>query len=449
MHPHERVAEEPANRMSPRALHFAIGAALLLVAGGPVPALAQVTETSITLAWTAPGDDDLTGQATRYDVRRSLSPIATLADFLQATPVTGVASPAIAGSTESALASGLMPGTTYWFALRTADEVGNLSGLSNIISAATLPSTDLERPAPVALVLVGTGNTSVTVSWTDVGDDSLTGNATGMEIRWATAAITEANWASATAVAGVPAPGAPGTAHQMTIGGLDRSRDLWFAARARDDVNRQSAINGSLFVARMLDTAPPATPTGMSATVEPVRDVRLRWSANAEPDLAGYHVYRALTSGGTMVRLTSSAATTNEFLDSTTPDSLSLWYAVSAVDGTGNESARTAPFRVYLTAGGISEWNVEAPFPNPSPVGGSVSIPLEVPAAGPYDATVEIQDGAGQHVHTFYVRNAAPGPYVIVWDGRNESGRATAPGVYRAWLRVGDVRRLVRILRTP
>ncbi len=435
--------------MSPRALHLAIGAALLLVAGRPIPAVAQVTETSITLAWTAPGDDSLTGQATRYDVRRSLSPISTLADFLLATPVTGVQAPAISGSTESAVASGLTPGTTYWFALRTADEAGNLSGLSNIVFASTLASTDVERPAPVSLALAGTGNTSVTVSWSDVGDDSLTGNATSMQIRWATTAITEANWASATAVAGVPTPGAPGTTHQMTIGGLDRSRDLWFAARASDDVNRQSGVNGSLMVPRMLDTAPPATPTGVSATVEPVRDVRLRWSANAEPDLAGYHVYRALTSGGTLVRLTSSVLSPNEYLDSSTPDSLSVWYAVSAVDGTGNESARTTPFRVYLTAGGITEWNIEAPFPNPSPVGGNVSIPLEVPAAGPYDAIVEIQDGAGQHVHTFSVRNAAPGPYVIVWDGRNESGRATAPGVYRAWLRVGDVRRLVRILRTP
>ena len=78
-----------------------------------------------------------------------------------------------------------------------------------------------------------------------------------------------------------------------------------------------------------------------------------------------------------------------------------------------------------------------------------MSIPIEVPAAGPYDATLEIQDSAGQHVFTLSIRNAAPGPNVVTWDGRNEAGRATAPGLYRAWLRAGDVRRLVRILRTP
>jgi hypothetical protein len=235
----------------------------------------------------------------------------------------------------------------------------------------------------------------------------------------------------------------------MTIGGLDRSDDLWFAARARDDVNRESAVTSSLFVQHLLDTAPPATPSGLHGTVEAVRDVRLRWTANAEPDLAGYHVYRALTSGGTMVRLTSSPISANEYLDNGTPDSVAVWYSVSALDGTGNESARTAPHRVYLVGGGISAWNLATPYPNPSPVGGGVTLPIEVPAAGPYDATLEIQDSAGQRVRTLTVRGAPPGPMTLVWDGRNEAGRATAPGVYRVWLRAGDTRKLTRILRTP
>lgn len=436
--------------MSPRALILVpIAAAAVLTLLAAAPSRAQVTETSITLAWTAPGDDSLTGQATRYDLRWSLTPIATLTDFSRATPVSGVPTPSIVGATESATVSGLTPATQYWFALRTQDDAGNLSDLSNIVSGSTLASTDFTRPALVPLALVGVTNTSVTVSWTDSGDDSLTGNASGTELRWATSAITEANWVTATAVANVPAPGAPGTPHQLTIGGLDRTRDLWFAARARDDVNWRSGVASPLFVQHLLDTAPPATPGGLSGTVEPVRDVRLRWTANSEPDLAGYHVYRALTAGGAQVRLTGSPVTSNQYLDNTTPDSVSVWYAVSAVDATGNESARTSAQRVFLMGTGISTWDLSAPFPNPSPVGGSVTLPLEVPAAGPYDATVEIQDSAGQRVRILSLRGVAPGPLTIVWDGRNEAGRATAPGVYRVWMRAGEARKLVRILRTP
>lgn len=435
--------------MSHRALPLALGIALLGLGFGAVRALAQVTETSITLAWTAPGDDSLTGQPTVYDLRRSRTAIVTLADFNAATPVAGLPAPSSAGSAESVTVNGLTPNTTYWFALRTADEAGNWSGLSNIVSATTLVSSDTQRPAEVTLALVGTTSTSVTVSWTDVGDDSLTGNASGLEIRWSTSAITEANWSSATLAPGVPAPGAPGTAQQLTIGSLDRTRDLWFAARASDDVNQVSAINGSLQVPHMLDTAPPATPSGLSSSVQPVRNVHLHWTANSEPDLAGYHVYRAPTAAATLVRITSSAVATNDYVDPSAPDSVSLWYAVSAVDATGNESARSARVQVFLAAAGISAWNVLAPYPNPSPLGGPVNIPLEIPAAGPYDASVEIQDSAGQHVQTLEVRNASPGPFVVQWDGRNAAGRATAPGLYRAWLRAGDVRKLVRILRTP
>lgn len=435
--------------MSPRALFLALVHAVAALVLAAAPSGAQVTETSITLAWTAPGDDSLTGQATRYDLRWSLTPIANLTDFARATPVTGVPAPSTAGTIESATISGLTPATQYWFALRTQDESGNLSDLSNIVNGSTLASSDVLRPAPISLSLVSTTNTSVTVSWTDSGDDSLTGNASVTELRWATSAITESNFASATPVSGVPAPAAPGTFHQITIPSLDRTRDLWFAARARDDVNRPSGVAAALFVQHLLDTAPPATPGGLSATIEAVRDVRLRWTANSEPDLAGYHVYRSLTSGGAQVRLNGSPVASNQYLDNTTPDSVSVWYAISAVDATGNESARTSPYRVYLKGAGITSWDLSTPFPNPSPVGGGVTLPLEVPAAGPYDATVEIQDSAGQRVRTLSLRGVAPGPLSVVWDGRNEAGRSTAPGVYRVWLRAGESRKLVRILRTP
>jgi len=435
--------------MSPRALPLALALVVAPLALHAAVARAQVTETSVALTWTATGDDSLVGQAARYDLRWSRSPIVTPSDFAAATPVTGLPVPAPAGAVESATVTGLTPETAYWFALVAFDEAGNASALSNIATATTIASSDVIRPAPVDLAFAGSGPNSVTVSWTDAGDDSLTGTATATEIRWATSPITEADWATAHVVSGVPTPGAPGTPHQLTIGGLDRSRDLWFAARARDDVNRESGILGSLLVQHLLDTAPPATPGGLAGRLESPGAVQLDWSANAEPDLAGYHVYRALSANGTAARLTTSPLSANQYRDSSVPDTAAAWYAVTAVDATGNESARTPFVRVFLTGAGIASWDIATPYPNPSPVGSGVSIPLSIPAAGPGEATVEIQDAAGQHVRTLRVAGVAPGPFVLAWDGRNEAGRATAPGVYRLWLRAGDVRRLVRVLRTP
>ena len=435
--------------MTPRCRKLLVGCwlSLGLVACGV--AHAQITETSVTLAWTAPGDDSLSGRATRYDLRWSNAPIVTLTDFSRAAPVAGVAAPQAAGATETATVEGLTPETTYWFALRTFDEVGNGSALSNVTQATTAASTDPERPAPIRMGLVAQTPTSVTVSWTDVGDDSLVGLATETEIRWSTAPIDETSWPAATPIFGEPTPGPAGTFQQLTVTGLDRSVDLWFAARARDDVNRLSGVTSSLAVARVLDTAPPATPAGLAGTLESAGHVRVRWNANAEPDLAGYNLYRAPDAASVFVRLNASPVATNDYLDDTVPDSLAVWYEVSAVDGTGNESALSAPVRVYLRGAGITAWSLSTPFPNPSPVGTDVTLPLAVPPAGPYDATIEIQDAAGQHVRTLRIVGAIPGSLALRWDGRNDAGRSCAPGVYRAWLKAGDKRDLVRFARKP
>lgn len=87
---------------------------------------------SISLAWTAPGDDANAGTATSYDVRfTTAGPIADEALFNAATRAIGAPSPQIAGSAESFTVLGLAPGTTYYFALKTADPAGNVSALSN------------------------------------------------------------------------------------------------------------------------------------------------------------------------------------------------------------------------------------------------------------------------------------------------------------------------------
>jgi hypothetical protein len=140
---------------------------------------------------------------------------------------------------------------------------------------------------------------------------------------------------------------------------------------------------------------------------------------------------------------------TTDYLDTTAPDTLAAWYGVSAVDATGNESARGTAVRVFLRGAGITAWDASPPFPNPSRVGSPVTTPISIPPAGPFDAIVEIQDGAGQHVRTLRVNAASPGAASIAWDGRNDAGRDCAPGVYRAWLRASGQAKLVKLLRTP
>lgn len=92
---------------------------------------------SVELTWTAPGDDGTTGRASLYDIRFSTSAITTEADYAAATQVAGEPMPQVSGATERFVVSGLARHTTYWFAIKTLDEVPNISGLSNVVSAAT------------------------------------------------------------------------------------------------------------------------------------------------------------------------------------------------------------------------------------------------------------------------------------------------------------------------
>ena len=94
------------------------------------------TASSITLTWHAPGDDGNSGTASEYDIRYSASPI-TGANWASATQCSGEPAPRVAGSFESFAVTGLSPSTTYYFALKTADEVPNWAGLSNVVNGTT------------------------------------------------------------------------------------------------------------------------------------------------------------------------------------------------------------------------------------------------------------------------------------------------------------------------
>ncbi|MCX9085305.1 MAG: MBG domain-containing protein, partial [Candidatus Methanoperedens sp.] len=100
------------------------------------------TANTITLTWTAPGDDGSSGTATEYDIRYSTSPIND-GNWDSATPVTGEPAPGVAGTSESMVVTGLSSSTMYYFAMKTSDEVPNESGISNFVFVSTsgLPTT--------------------------------------------------------------------------------------------------------------------------------------------------------------------------------------------------------------------------------------------------------------------------------------------------------------------
>src|SRR5207253_8869806 len=83
-------------------------------------AVTGTTGTSMSLRWTAPGDDGGTGTATSYDIRYSTSAI-TAANWGSATAVTGEPVPAAAGTQQTFTLTGLASGRAYYVAMKTTD----------------------------------------------------------------------------------------------------------------------------------------------------------------------------------------------------------------------------------------------------------------------------------------------------------------------------------------
>jgi hypothetical protein len=94
------------------------------------------TTNSITLQWTASGDNGSSGKAFFYDIRISADPI-TAENFEAAPQVENEPSPAEAGNAESFTIKDLAFNSRYYFALKVRDRQFNFSGLSNVVQTTT------------------------------------------------------------------------------------------------------------------------------------------------------------------------------------------------------------------------------------------------------------------------------------------------------------------------
>jgi subtilisin-like proprotein convertase family protein len=107
------------------------------------------TKSSITLSWTAPGDDGNSGTATTYDIRYST---VKAVNWLTATPVSNEPAPMAAGSLQTMTVGNLLCGRVYYFALVSSDEANNISTVSNVAKAKTARCNKLKvTPAKLAV----------------------------------------------------------------------------------------------------------------------------------------------------------------------------------------------------------------------------------------------------------------------------------------------------------
>jgi hypothetical protein len=92
---------------------------------------------------------------------------------------------------------------------------------------------------------------------------------------------------------------------------------------------------------RPKDVFPPAVPAGLSAVKGP-DFITLVWDAVADPDAAGYHVWRREKGKGEFLRLTASPVPEPTYADKSVEKNVTYEYTITSVDATGNESPKSA-----------------------------------------------------------------------------------------------------------
>ncbi len=116
-------------------------AGLLLLALGALTGAREASAINIILRWTAPGDDSTFGRAAEYDLRYSFRASQFPSRFTTATRIP-TPPPGAPGTTEELVVADMPESTYVYFALRTRDEFGNWSLISNVLHTTPLVDVD-------------------------------------------------------------------------------------------------------------------------------------------------------------------------------------------------------------------------------------------------------------------------------------------------------------------
>ncbi|MBN1384538.1 MAG: gliding motility-associated C-terminal domain-containing protein [Elusimicrobia bacterium] len=187
--------------------------------------------------------------------------------------------------------------------------------------------------------LAGTSDGQIILQWTAPGDDGTIGKAESYIIRYATYQITDSDWdnAAVSQIASPPTPSLGGTGESFTVENLTAGNKYWFALKSLD--NRPSSnisdISNSTYT--ICADFIPSAPQGLVGTSGNYR-VSLDWKDNTEIDIAGYNVYRSVTSGSSYTKVSTYIVTSSQY-DDVLADVKEYFYVVTAVDNTSHESS--------------------------------------------------------------------------------------------------------------
>jgi hypothetical protein len=177
-----------------------------------------------------------------------------------------------------------------------------------------------------------------------------------------------------------------------------------------------------------VDNLAPAVPEGLSVAYLTGSGNQLEWDPSEDEDFDYFRIYRGDTHDFT--------TTPENFVDATTAtswtdpiyDGGNVFYKITAVDFSGNESDAASPATAISAESFVPDQfalyqNVPNPF-NPTTV-----ISYDVPVGGGW-VTLRVYDVSGALVQTLVDGPQNAGRKTTTWNARDTKGRRVASGVY-------------------
>ncbi len=192
-----------------------------------------------------------------------------------------------------------------------------------------------------------------------------------------------------------------------------------------------------------VDNLAPHVPQGLAVDYDAIAGNALSWQVSPDADFAYFKVYRGDTPDfvidpGSPGHMTVSTS----WLDG--DGGFQAYYRISAVDFAGNESAPTDPSGNQTTGSDGETPGVATLFPcRPNPFNPSTTITFFLPA--PARATLDVFDSRGRRVRRLLDEVRPAGTVAVNWDGRDDTGRTLAGGVYMARLCAGAERIAIKL----
>ncbi|MDI6641460.1 MAG: hypothetical protein QME68_04005, partial [Elusimicrobiota bacterium] len=244
-------------------------------------------EGTVELVWTTTGDNNSTGNIQNgfYEIRYTTGSqhlwIESPWAIIQSTSV-------LQGTSVKTNITGLIPGNTYYFWVRIADEISNWSSISNKATAEA--SIDKIPPAPVTkLQALSTQTTyQIKLVWTVTGDDEYSGNFVDgyYEIAYSTFPILSYSDYLLTNRTTYQLNLSANTSMQFFVKGLSPDIIYYFVVRLADEQQNWSELSDCVS-AQTGDFTPPILPPNFYAIpFNKQQRIELGWIAPSDPDYA-------------------------------------------------------------------------------------------------------------------------------------------------------------------